>query len=89
MSRQRAPASASGGSQTPRSYLGSSGRVDAASPSAGDSAGRREAPSRSAPSEKSGGFSLPSITANIDTFRIDEFILGEAIAGVAGGMGAR
>ena len=42
----------------------------------------------SAPSEEGGGFSLPSITANIDTFRIDEFILGEAIAGTRARLSA-
>ncbi|MCC4296198.1 translocation/assembly module TamB domain-containing protein [Aurantimonas coralicida] len=34
-----------------------------------------------APDEESGGFSLPSITADIRRLAIDEFVLGEAIAG--------
>ncbi|MER0238531.1 translocation/assembly module TamB domain-containing protein [Fulvimarina sp. MAC8] len=38
--------------------------------------------------EESGGFSLPSITADIGNFAIEEFVLGEAIAGTRARLSA-
>ncbi|MDY8108169.1 translocation/assembly module TamB domain-containing protein [Fulvimarina sp. 2208YS6-2-32] len=44
---------------------------------------------QAAEDETGGGFSLPSITADIDNIAIDEFILGEAIAGTRARLSAQ